>query len=106
MACNSELNLEGMWAHGGVAQQQDEMLRRVDHKRGMRPLMAELQQTDLSGGRGERPQQQPARRSDNLPGRNVPPKNARYKNGIPMLISFDLRQSGRSVSPYGEKDDK
>mmetsp|Transcript_32047 Transcript_32047/g.52949 ORF Transcript_32047/g.52949 Transcript_32047/m.52949 type:complete len:1041 (-) Transcript_32047:188-3310(-) len=95
-------NDANMRAHRGTAQRQDEMLRRVDHKRGMRPLMAEIQQAKPIGHL----QQQSLRHTASLPGGNVPAKNARHKNGIPMMLSYDPNQSGRCVSPYCEKDDQ
>jgi hypothetical protein len=40
-----------------------------------------------------------------LPGRDAPSQE-RYRNGIPVMILFDPRTSGRSVSPYTSKDDE
>ena len=31
---------------------------------------------------------------------------AKHKDGTPMIITFDMAKSGRSVSPYEEKDDR
>lgn len=88
-----------------VAQIQEEQLRRVDHRRGMRPLLAELTQRPNQEGEVER-HHHPGRHPSNMIGRNLPPPNARYKNGIPMWVTCNPFESGRSVSPYSAKDDK
>ena len=96
--------------YSGVAQREDEMLLRVDHKRTHPlPFLAKAEQHSpwkLGVEEVADEKSPPERPVRDLPGRNPLPKNARHESGVPMFMSHDTMENGRCVSPYSEKDDK
>ena len=62
----------------------------------------------LGGGRNgetERPVRETKQARDDLPGKQVNIR-PRHHTGVPVFIEIDLTKSGRSVSPYSERDDR